>query len=137
MKVKKNGFYVASRASNPERPAMWREYRDDGVPIVSTWIDEAGEGQTVDISELWQRIDTEIASAAALILYVESGDFPLKGAFVEIGMAIAHGLPIYVVAPDVRLEPRSLRPLGSWAAHPSVTFCASVKEAICINRGSL
>ena len=28
------------------------------------------------------------------------------------------------------LEPRSLRPLGSWAKHPLVTFCDTVEAAL-------
>ena len=43
---KNAGIYVASRVSRAE---MWRGYRDEGgVPIVSTWIDEAGDGETDD-----------------------------------------------------------------------------------------
>lgn len=55
------GIYVASRASIPERNAMWRHYRDvHKIPIISSWIDEAGEGQTDDFSKLWIRIISEI-----------------------------------------------------------------------------
>lgn len=45
-------IYVASRASIPERGAMWRRFRAQGVPITSSWIDEDGEGQTADFREL-------------------------------------------------------------------------------------
>lgn len=125
-----HGFYVASRASVPERPAAWRRFREDGWPIVSTWIDEAGEGETADNGELWQRIDREIASCAALILYVAADDFPLKGAYIEVGMALARGKPVAVVLDGVELQPRSLRPLGSWAAHPLVKFYPNVLAAL-------
>lgn len=125
-----HGFYVASRASVPERPATWRRFREDGWPIVSTWIDEAGEGETADNGELWQRIDREIASCAGLILYVAADDFPLKGTYIEVGMALARGKPVAVVLDGVELQPRSLRPLGSWAAHPLVKFYPSVLAAL-------
>ena len=72
-------FYVASRASIPERPAMWRALREKGLVISSTWIDEAGEGETADFSELWARIEDEISMSDGLIMYVQEGDFPLKG----------------------------------------------------------
>src|SRR5690242_3408330 len=36
---RRSGFYVASRASIPERAAMWRWIRRCGVRINSTWID--------------------------------------------------------------------------------------------------
>jgi hypothetical protein len=64
-----------------------------------------------------------------LILYVETEDIPLKGALIEVGMAIAHRLPIRVVAPGVVLDPVSFRPLGSWVRHPLVTFCDTMVEA--------
>ena len=112
--------YVASRASIPERGQMWRKMRDLGARIVSSWIDEDGEGQTEDFSELWQRIENEIRSAERLVLYVEPDDFPLKGALIEVGMALAMGKPVFIAAPGVTLEPRSFRPLGSWAQHPQV-----------------
>lgn len=124
------GVYVASRASLPERGQMWRDLRASGVAITSTWIDEDGPGQTGCNRELWSRIEREVKAAAALILYVEPGDFPLKGALIEVGMAIAAGRPVYVVAPGVELEERSLRPLGSWALHPLVTFTSSVADAV-------
>lgn len=124
-------LYVASRASVPDRPAMWRKLRDErGWKIVASWIDEAGEGETSDMGELWLRIEREIRQCDGLILYAEPGDFPLKGALVEVGIAIGAGKPIAVVISDMSiLEPRSLRPLGSWANHPSCRFCESIDQA--------
>lgn len=123
------GIYVASRASVPERAAMWRALRAEGWPIVSSWIDEDGPGQTDDMGELWTRIAEEVMSAAGLVLYVESGDFPLKGALVEVGMAIAAGVPVVVVAPGVSIEPKSCRPIGSWMRHPLVSVAGDPVEA--------
>lgn len=123
-------FYVASRASIPERSAMWRELRSGGVQITSTWIDEAGEGESADLVDLWRRIEGEVKAADALILYAEPDDFPLKGALIEVGMAIGMGKRVMIVAPDVALEPRSLRPIGSWALHPLVTFHQTMQHAL-------
>jgi hypothetical protein len=122
-------IYAASRASVPERPAMWRKLRDEGVNIVSTWIDEAGPGETASMTELWSQVEREIASCDRLVLYVEPDDFPLKGALVEIGMALGHGKPVYVVASGVRIG-TDFRPLGSWLAHPLVTLAGSVRDAV-------
>lgn len=124
------GIYGASRASVPERGAMWRRLRATGAPIIASWIDEDGEGQTDDVGALWLRIEREVTSAALLILYVEPEDFPLKGALVEVGMALAAHVPVVCVLPGVVLEPRSMRPLGSWARHPLVSFADTVEEAI-------
>jgi hypothetical protein len=122
--------YVASRASIPERGAMWRALRAEGHNIVSSWIDEDGEGQTADFGDLWERICKEVTTADRLVLYVEPDDFPLKGAFIEVGMALAAGVPVFVVAPGVKIEPRSMRPIGSWMRHQNVTRAATVLEAL-------
>lgn len=121
------GTYVASRTHHA---AMWRGIRDEGYRITSTWIDEAGPGETPDLGQLWDRIAREVEASSRLVLYIEPDDFPLKGALVEVGMAIAAKVPIRVVAPLVKLEPRSCRPIGSWVLHPFVRMCASLDEAL-------
>lgn len=126
----RSGTYIASRASIPGRAAEWRRLRDEeGHHIVSSWIDEDATGQ-LDFSELWMRVEREIAGAQRLVLYAEPGDFPLKGALTEVGLAIANQIPVIVVAPGVELEPRSHRPLGSWVAHPLVSFADTMAEAL-------
>lgn len=122
--------YVASRASIPARGQMWRALRDEGFQIVSTWIDEDGPDASPDMCDLWSRIEREVTTAERLVLYAEPEDFPLKGAFVEVGMAIAANVPVIVVAPNVDLEPRSCRPIGSWMMHPIVFTCGDVREAL-------
>lgn len=122
-------LYVASRASIPARSQMWRDLREQGLPIISTWIDEAGEGETEDFGELWTRIEGEIRGAAGLILYAETGDFPLKGALIEVGIAIGMGRPVAVVLPGVEIEGRTMRPVGSWLEHPLVSVHADVEVA--------
>jgi len=124
-----SGIYVASRASLPEHPARWRALRTAGWPIVSTWIDEAGPDETADLGELWTRIMQEVSSARGLVLYVGSDDFPLKGALIEVGAALALGKRVGLYAPGVLLEERSMRPLGSWAAHPLVRICPTLGAA--------
>jgi len=115
-------IYVASRAI-PERVAMWLAMREQGFNVTSTWINEAGPGETASFPDLWQRIIAEIGRSSRFVLYAETQDFPLKGALVEAGAAIALGKPVICVLPGVVLEPRNMRPLGSWAQHPLVTLC--------------
>lgn len=125
-------IYVASRASVPERGAMWRRFRAQGVPITSSWFDEDGDGATGDFCELWSRIENEIADSAALVLYAETADFPLKGAFIEAGIALGLGKPVIVCLPDLGLLDHSYRPIGSWIAHPLVTRCDDIAAAIAL-----
>jgi hypothetical protein len=126
--MKHGGFYVASRASVPARVDMWHGYRAGGVPIISSWIDEAGEGETGDFSELWERIASEIAASSGLVLYAEREDFPLKGALVEVGIALALRKPVAVV---LNFEPdgRTMKPIGSWIAHKQVIRAPTVAAA--------
>lgn len=125
-----SGIYVASRASLPARPAMWRGYRDRGFPIISSWIDEAGEGETASLGDLWRRIDREIDAASVLVLYAEREDFPLKGAYIEVGMALARDIPVLCAFPGVLLDPRSARPVGSWLHHPSCQIFITLDAAM-------
>jgi hypothetical protein len=123
-------IYVASRASIPERPAMWRRLRDAGWQINSSWIDEAGDGETLDFTDLWERVAREISEARRVVLYAETSDFPLKGALVEVGIAMGMDKEIVVCLPGVDLEERSKRPIGSWIAHPNVRRIDNVEDAL-------
>lgn len=89
-------IYIASKTRHADR---WLAMRADGAPIISTWIDEAGEGASADLHDLWDRCITESKSCSALIVYREPEDI-LKGAWVEIGAALAVGIPVYAVGLD-------------------------------------
>lgn len=123
-------IYVASRASLPERPAMWRQMRQEGWRITSTWIDESEPGQTLSMTDLWARIHSEIWEANGVMLYAEPGDFPMKGALIEAGIAIGLQKPVVVCMPGVNLEQPSLRPIGSWIAHPYVVRQDDLAQAM-------
>lgn len=87
-------FYIASKVSHARR---WKLLRDqvqpDGFIITSTWIDEAGEGETKDLSELAARCIAEIKESDFLLLYCEPDEI-LKGALIEAGAALAIGKPV-------------------------------------------
>lgn len=89
-------IYIASKTRHA---ALWRDLRDAGAPIISTWIDEAGEGESSDLNDLWRRCIAESCSCDTLIVYRESHDV-LKGAWVEIGAALASGKPVHAVGLD-------------------------------------
>jgi hypothetical protein len=90
---RKAGVYIASKTMHAHR---WIALRDSGVCTSSTWIDEAGEGETADYAELAQRCFSEIENSTALLLYCESGEI-LKGAIVEAGAALMIGVPVLCV----------------------------------------
>jgi nucleoside 2-deoxyribosyltransferase len=81
--------YVASKVKHAE---MWRLLRVR-MGIVSTWIDEAGEGQTENYTELAQRCLREVQDSDAVVLFCEPREV-LKGALLEVGAALAYGIPV-------------------------------------------
>jgi len=86
-------IYIASKTKHA---ALWRDLRAAGAPIISTWIDEAGEGESADLNDLWKRCITESTECDFLICYREPNDV-LKGAWVEIGAALATGIPVLAI----------------------------------------
>lgn len=89
----RSGIYVASKTKHAP---MWKSYRERGWPINSTWIDEAGAGESGDLADLWRRCTSEAASANVLVIYREPEDV-LKGAWVELGAALVKGVPVFAV----------------------------------------
>lgn len=115
-------IYIASKTRHAPR---WIQHKRDGAPIISSWIYEADVGATCNFSELWTRIQREVSLSKVLILYVEAEDAgKLKGAFIEVGMALAYGVRVIVAAEGFGVPDRgdNFAPHGSWIHHPNVTF---------------
>lgn len=108
-------FYTASKTKHAGK---WQALRDAGYQVTATWIDEAGEGQTVSYPELAVRCLQEIDAADFVLLYCEPGEH-LKGALVEAGMALAIGRPVKCVGQCESLS-RVFREHPLWSEHASV-----------------
>jgi hypothetical protein len=111
-----DGIYVASKTYHA---AIWRNFRAQGQPIISTWIDEAGPGESRDRADLWRRCIAEASRCWALILFAEDGE-TLKGALLETGAALAHGRPVILFGNA---------PRWTFEDHPLVTRVATAQEA--------
>lgn len=122
-------IYVASKASIAKYPEMWKKLRAEGWPIISTWIDEAGEGETSDWSELWQRMWGEVLDANGLVLWVEYEDPPHKGSLVEVGIALGDAKRIAVVSRTMTV-PQIQEKVGSWIHHPAVRIFHEMEPAL-------
>jgi hypothetical protein len=117
-----DGIYIASKAKHGPR---WQDLRREGVPIISTWIDESGEGETEDWGALWARSINEASDAAALVVYNEPGE-RMKGALTEIGAALAHDVQVFWVGPTVDPDGKEY----TVVRHPLVTRCVSLQHAL-------
>lgn len=121
---RKHGIYIASKTKHADR---WRFLRDKiGEPIISTWIDEAGEGESSDLNDLWQRCIREASTARILILYREPGEV-LKGGWVELGAALASDVTVYAVG----IEEFTI------AKDKRITHFSQMKSAIAASRAAL
>lgn len=112
--------YVASKAWYG---LNWQDHRSAwealGVTVNSSWIDEYEPGVTDDFAALWEKC-VEEASSADLLIAVHHEDEVWKGAFLEIGCALSHGKPVYIVG----------SPPGTWVNHPLITLAESPDDAI-------
>lgn len=111
-------------ASKTVHAPMWQKLRQLGHNIIATWIDEAGEGETADYSELAERCISEAAEADLTILYCEPNE-TLKGALLEVGAALAAGKQVRQVG-DCPSISRVFRKHKNWSE------CSTVDEALAI-----
>ena len=110
-------IYTASKTQHADK---WKALRARGFPIISTWIDEAGVGETQSFSDLWTRCILEAKSCDLLLCYREPGEV-LKGAFIEVGAALASGKPVAVVGDFDGM---------SFLHHPLVSVYPSIDAAL-------
>ena len=112
-------IYIASRTVHA---AKWRDLREAGFPIISTWIDEAGVGQSQSLSGLATRCIEEARSSTHFILYCEEGEY-LKGALLECGAAMANNIPVYCVGSCPSIS-------RVFENHPCWHSCGAIEEAL-------
>jgi len=112
-------IYTASKTCHA---AKWLALRASGVDINSTWIDEAGEGQSTDLSDLAERCIKEAAQCDFLLLYCEPHEV-LKGALFEAGAALGAGRIVVCVGTCANWS-------DTFAKHPNWTFAKSIEDAV-------
>lgn len=113
-------IYTASKTKHAHK---WIELRERGINVNSTWIDEAGKGQTKDMADLCRRCIRECIECDAMIVYSEEGDY-LKGAFIEMGVALSiPSKPIVLVG--------EVLPFGSAFTYaPQVFRAKTIEDAL-------
>jgi hypothetical protein len=112
-------------ASKPRHAPMWRNLRDRGhLNIIGTWInyDEKDDNTIPCWTGLWLACAREAAAADVTVVYVERDDV-LRGAYVEMGVALASGKLVIVVNPDDVTVTDAVH-------HPMVTMVKSMGAAL-------
>lgn len=110
-------IYVASKTKHFKK---WLAFRDAGYAINSTWLDEALPGQSKDLGDLWVRCCMEVNQAGVLVAYREKGEI-LKGAMIEIGVALSKPKPVLLVGDWEDM---------SFLQHPTVKRISTLNEAM-------
>ncbi len=86
-------------ASKTRHANIWRKLRDNGIlNIIATWINVDENDRNFDWEKLWIDCASESAAADITLVYLEDGD-TLRGAYVEMGIAIASGRTVFLVNP--------------------------------------
>lgn len=112
-------IYVASKTKHVKK---WLAFRDAGYPINSTWLDEAGPGETKDFADLWMRCCLEAKAAKVLVAYRERNE-TMKGAMIEIGVALSTPKLVLVVGEWENM---------SFLHHPTVKQVPTLNEAMAL-----
>jgi hypothetical protein len=123
-------IYVASKAMHAEK---WRLLRARGHCIISTWIDEAGAGESGDYAELAHRCLIEACQARVTLFYCQPGEIH-KGALVEVGAALAAGNEVRCVG-DCESIPRVFRKHHRWIQCDSLAAALADTEDSKMRRG--
>ncbi len=111
-------LYCASKTKHADK---WIQLREKGVGISSTWIDLADvDREGIDLRALWVRCVREVESSTCLLAYREP-DEVLKGALVEIGCALAAGIPVVAIGLD---------PAWTVLRHPLVSSFETLADAL-------
>lgn len=119
-------IYTASKTTHAHR---WKALREQGFKITATWIDEAGEGESVNYIELADRCIREVKDSDVVLLYCEEGEL-LKGALIEVGAALAMGKPVACVG-DCQSLSRVFNKHPLWSRHSSIVGAlASLRCAV-------
>ena len=91
---------VVSVCAKLRHAPMFLKLREDypDVHFISRWIVTASQGseEQKPVYEWMREAEIEIANSHCVIVYAERGEI-LKNALVQVGMAIAMRIPVYVI----------------------------------------
>lgn len=93
----KKTIYVASKT---KFAPIWKKFRSEGYPIVSSWLDEADKTNS-NLTELWKKNIEESSSCGVLVYFAEiptgitsKKETVSNGGLVEVGSALSNDIPV-------------------------------------------
>lgn len=116
-------------SSKVKHAPMWRELHRDAphVFLNARWIKRAEHESDLKengFKDLWNECQDDIESADAVLVYAEDGDV-LKGALVEVGMALANGIRVIIIVSE-----HNRLAYGTWVHLDSVEWVTSMEDAL-------
>ena len=113
-------------ASKLKHGAMWRALCAENSHFIAhaRWLKHNSIGTPDDPADavaFWLQDEQDVKDADVLVLYAEEGE-KLRGALVEVGIALAWGVPVIVVG--------SHSDYGTWQFHPGVRRVDNMREMI-------
>lgn len=116
-------------SSKVKHAPMWRKFQQE-VPHVffnARWIKRAEKESDLkndDFRDLWKECQQDIQDSDVLLVYAEDGDH-LKGALVEVGMALASNVNVLLVT---SVEDKHV--YGTWMHADGVEWATTIEEAM-------
>lgn len=113
-------------ASKMKHAPKWLELHRNNKHIYchARWLKhtQIGTEDSADnAGEFWLQDEEDVKNADVLLLYAEEGEH-LRGALVEAGIAIGHGIPVIVVGKH--------HDYGTWQHHPGVYIVKDLHDAL-------
>ena len=113
--------YPASKLYHADKFKMWNLSQKE-VYFCARWLQHSYH-LTPDTEEhaegFWTENQVDVATADALLVYAEPADL-LFGGLVEVGMALAYGLPVFLVGQH--------RCFSTWQYHQLVCHRTSMDD---------
>lgn len=112
-------YFASKLAKGP----LWRGLKEPGIFAHARWLrhNKVGTPDEAEFaSEFWLEDHEDVRDADAVVVYAEEGEH-LRGALVEAGIALALGVPVYVVGPHPDY--------GTWQYHPGVIRVDILRQA--------
>jgi hypothetical protein len=97
----------------------WIKLRDEGLPIISSWLNTHKIGEVRDWQGYWYDRIAEVTNSDFLIIYKEKNEI-FQHSLIDLGAALAHYIPVLSVGCEDCV----------WRHHRIVTTCLTIKEAL-------